>query len=467
MIKRLFIFTLFALTSLHSYGQIRNGIRDQDGRHVVPRGFVVVTSTAGHDLMFDADDFQRMVRLGANAQVIRLELKKLSTFEGCQVDDAYLEKLDKIVKLAKNAGITTVFKMTNYGMKGSFIWEEFWANENNEHATYLEAWKVIWNRYADEPSVYGYDLVNEPRKFTYPGSYDDLMKNNLIPLYQYLIDEHNKINPSKMCLIQAIFQNKGHITNDSQYTEIKHPINRENIVYAPHFYRNEKDAISAEMERTKKEGELLNAPIFPGEWGFPTYFDGTDNSLNGELGQLNYTDYYTHMVQEMDRYGMGAIKAWFLGSKTFQDFLPEGPSTWAIFTDDKLNGTAERKYITDAIARPYPQSIAGDILSFFFDDATRTLDLKITSDNDKGASRIFVGANRHYPDGFTIAINDSFILTYNPLKTTGLDVMKADNDSNPADFIWDSARQKLIVLKWPLDKSELNVRITPGVNNVR
>ncbi len=441
---------------------IKNGIRDQDGRHVIPRGFVIVTSSGGNDLMFNADDYLRMVRLGANAQVIRLELKKLSTFEGCQVDDAYLEKLDKIVELAKHAGITTVFKMTNYGMKG-FSWEGFWDNKNNEHGLYTEAWKVIWNRYKDESSVFGYDLVNEPRKFTYPGSYDDLMKNNLIPLYQQLIDEHNKISPDKMCLVQAIFQNKGHVTNDSQYTEIKHPIDRENVVYAPHYYRKTKDAISNEMKRSDKEGRLLEAPVFPGEWGFPTFLDGTDNELYGEIGQLAYIDYYTHMVQEMDRYGMGAIKAWFLGSKTYQDFLPQGPSTWAIFTDDKLNGTAERKYITDTIARPYPQSIAGDIHSFFFDDATRTLDLTVKSDNSKGASRIFVGANRRYPDGFTITINDTFVLSSNPLKTTGLEVNKSDKDSNPIDFIWDASRQNLIILKWPVDLEMINLTISPGI----
>lgn len=446
-----------------SSAPLKHALRDKDGRHVIPRGFVIVTSTGGHDLMFDADDYHRMVRLGANWQVIRLELKKLSNFEGAQVDQAYLEKLDKLVELARNAGITTVFKMTNYGMKG-FSWEGFWANKHNEHDLYLEAWKVIWKRYKDEPAVFGYDLLNEPRKLTMEIEYDDLVKDHLIPFYQILIDEHNAINEAKYCLIQSIFQNKGHKTNGIQYTEMRHPIDRENVIFAPHIYQRNMEHITPELERFQKEGAVLEAPVFIGEWGYPTYFDGTDNSVFGEIGQLKFIEFYTHTAQEMDRLGMGAIKAWFLGSKTFQDFLPEGPSTWAIFTDDKLNGTIERKYITDIIARPYPQAIAGDIESFMFDHATRTLDLSIRSDNSKGASRIFIGANRHYPDGFTIKINDNFVMSANPLRSTGLDVALADSNSNPADFIWDESRQQLVILQWPFNEAILNIKISPGIH---
>jgi len=65
-----------------------NGLRDENGRHVIPRGFVVVTSYRGIDIDFDAEDYHRMVRLGANSQVIRLELGKLSTFDGGSVDQS-------------------------------------------------------------------------------------------------------------------------------------------------------------------------------------------------------------------------------------------------------------------------------------------------------------------------------------------------------------------------------------------
>ncbi|MDQ8198649.1 cellulase family glycosylhydrolase [Pelagicoccus enzymogenes] len=437
-----------------------NGLRDPEGRHVIPRGFVIVTSYRNTDLDFGAEDYLRMVRLGANSQVIRLELGKLSRFEGATVDPSYLVRLDALVEHAKQAGITTVFKMTTYGVK--FSWEGFWANENKEHSTYIDAWKLIWERYQNEPYVIGYDLVNEPRKLTMDISYDDLVKEHLIPLYQRIIDEHNQISPDKLYLLQSIFQNKGHKTDGIQYTEIKYPVNRDNVVFAPHIYQKNMEFITPELERFQNEGSVLKAPIFIGEWGYPTFRYGTDDSVFGEIGQLEYMKFYIHTAQEMDRLGMGAIKAWFLGSKSYGNFLPHGESTWAIFTDDELIGDTERKYITDIIARPYPQAIAGDIESFFFDFATRTLTAKITTDNSLGSSRIFVGANRHYPDGFTLSIGDSLVLSQDPIHGDRLKVNKSHPYASAAAIIWDPIRQQIIIESWPVDKQSIEIKLSPG-----
>lgn len=460
LVKAIFIALVLFNPALWASPMI-NGLRDQDGRHVIPRGFVVVTSYAGADIDFDADDYLRMVRLGANSQVIRLELGKLSHFEGCTVDASYLERLDTLVHHAKQAGLTTVFKMTTYGVT-EFSWEGFWANEKQEQDIYLEAWKGLWERYKDEPSVLGYDLLNEPRKLTMDITYQGLVKDHLIPYYQRIIDEHNQISPHKMCLVQSIFQNKGHKTDGIQYTEITYPIDRDNVIFAPHIYQKNMGFITPELERFQKEGAILEAPVFVGEWGYPTFKNGTDDSVFGEIGQLKYMEFYIHTAQEMDRLGIGAIKAWFLGSKRYGNFLPHGPSTWAIFTDDANNGTAERKYITDIIARPYPQTIAGDIESFLFDFATRTLTAKITPDNSKGSSSIFVGANRHYPDGFTVSIGESLVLCRDPLRGTGLEIIRSGDGASASDVVWDESKQKLIIKKWPQDQKDIVVSVSPG-----
>jgi hypothetical protein len=163
--------------------------------------------------------------------------------------------------------------------------------------------------------------------------------------------------------------------------------------------------------------------------------------------------------------GVGSIKAWFLGNRSMQHFLPGGPSTWSIFSDSTDAGTVERKYITDVISRPFPQTISGDIQSFMFNFATRTLNLNIISDNSKGASTLFIGANRHYPDGYSILIDDDIIMYHNPLKKVRLETYKAPKDFNSSDFIWDEYTQKLTILKWPKDKSPLNIKIVPGLRN--
>ncbi len=461
--KTTYLTYLLLLFTFTMQSQIKHGLRDEQGRHVVSRGFVVNTNDHKGEVFFNSDDYARMVRLGANSQVIRLELGKLSTFPGGRVEENYLRKLDTLVAHGKNAGMKTVFKMTVYGVD-SFEWEVFWQNKKKEYDTYIDAWKVIWNRFSDESSVLGYDIVNEPRKLTMDISYTDLTNTYLIPLYQKIIDESQKINPSKKILLQSIFMNKGEGIDNNQYAEITSSVNRKNIVFAPHIYQDKIDFIKPVMDRFDKESELLQAPIFIGEWGFPT-FASTDTLISGDLGQLRYRELYIKTAEVFDKMGVGSIKAWFLGNRTMQNFLPGGPSTWAIFSDKKAAGTVERKYITDIIARPYPQTIAGDIHSFLFNHATRSLDLKIRPDNTKGASTIFIGANRHYPDGFSILIDDDVIIYRDPLKNVGLEIYKLPKNVNPKDFIWDEYTQKLTILKWPENRTDLHIQIVPGIRD--
>jgi len=452
-----FLAALLLLTTPMT-AQIKYGLRDENGRHIVARGFVVITDDGAGEVFYDADDYTRMVRMGANYQVIRLALGQLSAFPNCQLEETYLEKLDHLVKLGRDAGIKTVFKMTTYGAKG-FKWENFWADENDEFNLYLDAWKAIWNRYQNEPSVLGYDLINEPRKYTMEISYDDLTSKYLMPYHRRLIDAKNEFSPAKVAICQAIFMNKGEGIGRNQYAEIKEPIDRANVYFSPHVYQDEIADIEPVMARLQQESDLWGAPMFIGEWGFPTY-ETSDTTLSE---QLEFTALYVETAAIFDQLGVGTIKAWFTGNRSMQDFLPRGRSTWAIFSDKQDVGTVERKYITDSIARPYPQEVAGDIQQFTWDHATRELSVEIIADNAKGSSRIFVGANRHYPDGFSIICGDDLILHHNPLRATGLDVLQAPPHVNPADFIWDQSSQQLTILQWPLDHIAFTLRIVPGL----
>ena len=456
--KRNVLTLIVSLVFFSVSAQMQYGMRDEKGRHIIPRGFVNNTNDAVGELFYTPEDYLRMVRMGANYQVVRLELGKLSRFSGKEPNPDYLLKLDTLVKLGKEHGIQTVFKMTVYGA-GKFDWEAFWENQHGEHDEYIAAWKLVWQRYKGEPSVVGYDLVNEPRKNQMDISYDQLTRQYLVPTYQEIIDAYMESDNGKALFCQAIFMNKGDKIDNNQYAEITRSINRKNVVFTPHIYMNQTDLILPTMQRFAKEAALQHGPMLVGEWGFPTFVT-TDYSVEE---QLNYMKFYMHTVGIFDSLGVGTIKAWFSGNRVMQDFLPGGPSTWAIFRDSVGLGTVERKYITDIIARPYPQTVAGDIQSFKFDFATRVLKVKLFSDNSKGSSSIFIGANRHYPDGFTIKIGDAFVLAHNPLAKVGLEIRKNTNGYSANDFIWDEVRQRLVILTWPEDHGNLTLEILPGI----
>lgn len=456
--KIMSLLILTALISGTAHAQIKHGLRDENGRHYVPRGFVVNTNDGNETVMFEPDDYWRMARMGANMQVIRLELSRFGTMPGTTLDPNYLDKLETLTRQGRDAGMKTSFKMTVYGVP-NFVWEDFWANKNDVQDDYAKAWHMVWERFANNPDVIGYDLLNEPRKLSMDISYDDLTRNFLIPYYERLIKEGKAYNPDKLWLCQTIFMNKGEGIDFNQYAEIKDPIAGGNIVFAPHIYQERINYIEPILRRFEREAELLQAPIMVGEWGFPTFVT-TDNSVEE---QLNYQRFYIRTAEIFDETGMGTIKAWFLGNPRYQNFLPGGPSTWAIFQDAQTRGTVERKYITDIIARPYPKIIAGDLMRFRYNFATRTLETEIIPDNSKGTSSIFVGADRHYPDGFSLHVGDGLILTHRPGSSSGFSVARQGVGANPSDFMWDESAQQIIISRWPDSKAPLKIQVTPGI----
>ena len=446
------------LTILRSASaQLEHAIRDEQGRHVIPRGFVINTEDSEGNIYYTSNDYHRMVTMGANFQVIRLRLGALGGYPGNELEESYLLHLDSLVGMGKNAGLKTDFKLTVYNTEG-FNWADFWKNGNGERQHLISAWKQIWGRYKDEPSVFGYDLLNEPRKGDMKESYAEMEEKYLIPLYQGLIDECQHINASKKCLYQPLLVNDSdRAIHHPPFVAMKTPINRENIMYAPHIYELDMSRIRKWFRQYMKDAKVSDVPVFFGEWG-PATFDLVDSNLNQ---QRRYQDAYMETAHVFDSMGLGTIKAWFTGTR-FVGSSAKGPFTWSIFKDNQGVGTIERKYITDILARPYPQCIAGDIMEFSFDFTTRTLTVEVRTDNQKGVSRIFVPADRYYPDGFTVTVDKAKVI-FDPTKNVGLQVVDPGQGHSPAEFIWDPFHQQLVILKWPVDSEHILVSLQPGI----
>jgi endoglycosylceramidase len=425
----IFLFSFCVLPILSA--QTPYTLRDHQGRQVIPRGFVNNTEDHKGDIHYTQDDYFRMAKMGANFQVIRLGLGRLGGYPGNELEDTYLQRLDSMVQMAKNVGISTDFKLTVYGSKG-FSWGDFWRNNNGEFDLLEKAWTMLWKHYKDEPVVFGYDLLNEPMRGDLDVSYEEMEAEYLIPLYKRLIDVCQQIDSGKKILYQPI---SVPICSDwdvyfPPFIEMKTPVERENIIYAPHMYEGDKSRIRKWITRYEKDAAVSGAPMFMGEWGSATY-DEVDSTLSE---QHKFIDFYVETVHVFDSLGLGSIKPWFTGTRS-TSLEPEWEGwdkdwwkdyyTWSIFKDNNPVGTVERKYIIDILSRPYPQCIAGEIMEYRFDLPTRSFHLSLKADNSLGISRIFIPVDRHYPDGFTVTIGETQFI-YNPLKNTGLEVSKTD-----------------------------------------
>jgi endoglycosylceramidase len=459
-------FTLLAVSP--ALAQLPYVLHDEQGRHIIPRGFVINTEDSKGDIFYTPDDYCRMVKTGANFQVVRLGLGRLGGYPGNNLEQGYLLHLDSLVQMGKNAGISTDFKLTVYGTKG-FSWGNFWRNENGEYDKLGAAWAQLWERYRDEPAVFGYDLLNEPMRGDLDVSYEKMESAYLIPLYRRLMDVCQKINPQKKILYQPISVPIGPDWNIylPPFIAMQTPLKRENIIFAPHIYEGVQSRIRKWINRYEKDAAISLAPLFIGEWG-PATYDAVDSSISE---QHNFIDFYIETVHIFDSIGLGSVKPWFTGTRStgskpdWEGWDKEwwkAPYIWSIFKDNQGVGSIERKYIIDILARPYPQCIAGEILEYSVNFPTRSLNMVIHSDNSKGSSKIFIPADRLYPDGFTVTIGE-LVLIYNPLKNVGLEVINPGTGNPPSEIIWDPFRNQLVVLKWPVDKETFKVTVQPGI----
>ncbi len=457
---RIYLCLLAILSILTTQAQLRHPVRDAQGRHQIERGFVVITGNSNGEVFYSQMDYSRMARLGSNVQVIRIDPTKLgSSAESKESQEQYLVKLDSLVDMARNVGMKTTMKMTVYGLE-DFTWENFWNNKKDIQGEHIDKWRILWERYKSDDYVVGYDLLNEPRKMSMDVTYAQITDDYLIPFYEKIIDEAVKYNPNKRFYCQSIFVNKGEQEENMQYAPIEKPIKRKNVVFCPHTYKNVAEEVAPTMEMFDECSKVMNAPMFVGEWGYPT-LKSTDSDLDK---QFHYTKVYEATAREFDRLGCGSIKAWFTGNPSMLKYLNDEEYTWSIFQDKNSVGSYERKYIMDIIARPYPQLIAGDIYSFNFDFSTRKLMVEFKSDNSKGASKIYISADRFYPDGFTIECGEGLRLAYNPMKNVGLEVLENSANVDTDNFIWNSSQQQLIILQWADDKAMTFLNVIPGVN---
>ena len=462
IISIVLLVSLFApvLQSAESNRGVSFWFPDEQGRHFIPRGFVTVTEDSVGPVQYRREDYDRMVRCGANFQVIRLRLGQLGGWPGTQLDEDYLQQVDAMVRLGREVALKTAFKMTVYGTPGfggHEGWTQLWLNENHEQDHVIRAWRVIWQRYRDDPSVFGYDLLNEPFRGTLAEGYQQVTQARLIPLYRRIVDELRKISPEKWAIYQPLLldiSDRG--PGKLPMVEMAVPISRRRIIFAPHGYFPNAELHAKAVERHLQEAALSRAGLMMGECGRQTYKGMDDDPAK----QAEYRQLYAEVAAIFDRYGLGMVKPWFTGTRKWNGRAQN--YTWSVFRDDAAVGTLERKYIMDVVARPAPLVVAGKIERFGFDLATRTFNMTFTADRQRGTSEIFVGENRHYPDGFTVVFNDTLQIARDPLQPESWRVLQAPANTDTSVFAFDAKTQRLRVTCWPGAQDKCTLTIVPG-----
>lgn len=459
IVKRLLPVLLTLIPLAAPAGPAAQFIPDELGRELVPGGFVAITEDRKGVIRYTVDDYRRMVRMGANFQVIRISLGRLGGWPGTKADPSYPAQFDEMVRMGREAGLKTIFKLVVYGVKGfdTAQWDALWKNTNGSQDHLLEAWRKIWIRYKDDPSVFGYDLLNEPQRGLDPDE-NKCARESLLPTLRRLADALRAVSPDKWALYQPLFRDKGN--GVGPFTPMTESLGRDRIIYAPHMYTTNMKTMRETLDRYEREAALSKAPLLLGEWG-PSVALTVDSDA---VKQALYTKAYQETAGDLDRRGIGGIKAWFCGSRSpLENKKSKTKYTWAIFSDTDPVGRIERKYLVDPLARPRPLVVAGRLENYSFNFATRTLEMNLKPDATLGATKTFVSADRFYPTGFRVEIGPGLVMDMKP-SDGKLHVVNSagDSDRRQANMVrWDDEKLHLIIEKWGETTPRLTIKIAP------
>lgn len=240
----------YGLSYLHTEGKL---IKDEAGRTVYLRGVAKMCmefSADAHGYHVTETDFENIKNL-LNPNVVRIDLALsllFPTFDMSAPDSTYLGLMDNIVKWCGDRDMYVLFDLHGYYPQMSAptdFWTEPWWEERGIREPYRshirDFWVFIANRYKGNPTVFGFDLFNEPwNAVVKPPPDDRPTPKEWKTMVHEWIDAITAVNPKLLFIVEnAGHQMWGH--EDWRWIapgghEGVTAIDRPNVVYSPHFY---------------------------------------------------------------------------------------------------------------------------------------------------------------------------------------------------------------------------------------
>ncbi|GAA1107076.1 cellulase family glycosylhydrolase [Nocardiopsis composta] len=272
--------------------------------------------------------------------------------------------------------------------------DNFW-NTTGEHPELMESYAAalrhVAERFADEPAVIGYDLMNEPFGGSLQGPAFEA--GPLADLYRISIARIREADQDAWLFVegQAVGVNWG---LPSALPHLDDPRDGEpRIVYAPHAYPlpmdlgepyagSAKERIDASIEQwsgsVRTTAERLEAPIVLGEFGL---------DMSGE----GATDYVARMLDETDR--MAAGRAYWSNDH----------DGWGPWKDESLAPGP----LAETMNRPYPRVVAGHPVEIDFDSEAPALTVRFTEkEGVSGPTELYL-PDTVFPDGYDLSVESA------------------------------------------------------------
>ncbi|MFO1513029.1 MAG: cellulase family glycosylhydrolase [Verrucomicrobiota bacterium] len=210
-------------------------------------------------------DIQRIAELGYNSVRPALNSRLFLSESGMPTGrEEGFQLLDNLVAWSKAHGVYVVIDM--HGAPGGQTGQNIDDSANDQPELFQEQkyqdqlialWQAIARRYKDEPTVAGYDLLNEPLPERTGAA--KTFKAQLEPLYQRITKAIREIDSKHMIVLEG-----ADWSND--WTVFSAPFDK-NLVYQFHYYCWDNPPILKGIQKFLDYRDQFNAPVWVGETG--------------------------------------------------------------------------------------------------------------------------------------------------------------------------------------------------------
>jgi len=284
-------------------------IIDPYGQEVLLRGVNYLGLDDSPESHTEAD-YARFAQMGFNVVRLPIPWARLEPSPG-SIDMSYISRyVSRDVEWARKYGLYVVLNIAQYrwaekfGGGGAPEWtvqgyapteegmreavSNFWVDGYLQYR-FFQVWTEIARRFVNEPSVAGYDILNEPWIYTSVIPYLDA--TYLDVFYLKVIKAIRTVDSNHIIFLEPANMNT-----------FRFPL-KENIVWSPHFYplayasvysSNDVGRLDADLEAKYKQFVLgLGCPMWIGEFGA---FMNNEKSRN---------DWLRDAVKVLDKYQVG------------------------------------------------------------------------------------------------------------------------------------------------------------------
>ncbi|HYY05512.1 MAG TPA: cellulase family glycosylhydrolase [Candidatus Limnocylindria bacterium] len=368
--------------------------------------------------VFDDGDAATMARFGFNLLRLPISWSALEPARG-RFDAAYLDRIAAVVAVCRAHGILVLLDFhqdafskeigedgaprwvldlllgpNNYPYLGGPLtdlgarrtapatlaaFRQFFLDTGGVQEDFAAAAVVLGRRFAREPAVLGYEILNEPLAFLTPNG-DAALRT----FHQRVARAIREVDRRHLIAFEPdVLRN---LTNRAPIPATPFPVR--GALYAPHIYTDVFDGhdyssgdpaeLAPSMERAAAEATGWGAPLLVGEYGIDPNAPNANAWITAELD-----------LQDRLR----AHSAFWLWEEISQ-------GRWGLFDGESSEPGGERIGRTTALSRVYARAVPGRVLEHAFDAGANTLRLRWAAHAD-APLELFVPARR-FPRGFAL-----------------------------------------------------------------